>query len=78
MNYLSKNYIPELNDEKQDNGEREVILNAVEKLYWAEMDIAKIFNIYSECANDFSDKLKLWIEILNQIGMEDEIVTKQH
>ena len=78
MNYLSKNYIPELNDEKQDNGEREVILNAVEKLYWAEMDIAKIFNIYSEYANDFSDKPELWIEILNQIGMEASIVTKQH
>jgi len=77
MNYLSKNYIPELNDKQQDDGEREVILNAVEKLYWAEMDITKIFNIYSEYANDFSDKPELWIEILNHIGMQDSIVSKQ-
>lgn len=76
--YLLDSSIPELNSNNEDNGERELILNSINLLRISNISLDELLNIYISYSNFFRDKEKLWMEMLEVMGVTDKKLIKRH
>ena len=71
--YFNQTNIPELNNDGNDDGSRETVVNFLYDIYSINSDIARVFTLYDKYFPFTSDKKNLWFEIKSRLtGLPSE------